>query len=116
MNATIEVTEQTVEDAHKAALQAARQETAAFLGKHGGTFDACGFAWVTVYEKGTSKLIRTLKKLGFSRAYGGGYQLWNPSGSHTQSITAKEEGAEAYVKVFRQHFPTVKIYAGSRMD
>lgn len=100
---------------HQEAVRAAQQATQSFLAQHGDR-DCCGFAWVTVYEKGTSKFVRELKKLGFRRAYGGGYQLWNPSGSHTQSITAKEEGAQAYVAVIRKHYPEVKIYAGSRMD
>jgi hypothetical protein len=56
-----------------------------------------------------------LKAVGFKPAYGGGLQLWNPSGSWTQCITAKEEGAEAYAKVL-QSFGIEKAYAGSRMD
>ena len=100
---------------HAEAIQAAQTATQQALANSRG-FDCCGFAWVTVYEKGTSKLVRELKTLGFSKAYGGGYQLWNPSGSHTQEITAKEKGAEAYADVFRKYFPDMKIYAGSRMD
>lgn len=100
---------------HAEAVAAAQTATRNFLSTHGDR-DCCGFAWVTCYEKGTSKLIREMKKLGFKRSYGGGYQLWNPSGSYTQSITAKEVGAQAYVDTFRKYFPEVKIYAGSRMD
>lgn len=100
---------------HAEAVRAAQQATVAFLAQHGDR-DCCGFAWVTCYEEGTSKFVRELKKLGFSRSYGGGYQLWNPSGNHTQAITAKEKGADAYVAVFRKYFPEVKMYSGSRMD
>jgi recombinational DNA repair protein RecT len=100
---------------HQEAVQAAQQATNNFLATHGDR-DCCGFAWVTCYEKGTSQFVRELKKLGFQRSYSGGYQLWNPSGSYTQAITAKEKGAEAYVQVFKKHFPEVKMYAGSRMD
>ena len=100
---------------HQEAVRAAQQATQSFLAQHGDR-DCCGFAWVTCYEKGTSKFVRELKKLGFRRSYGGGYQLWNPSGSYTQAITAKEVGAQAYADTFKKYYPEVKMYAGSRMD
>jgi len=96
------------------ARKAAARATADFLAKHGDR-DACGFAWVTVYEKGNTKMGRALLKAGFSKAYGGGLQLWNPSGSYTQAITAKEEGAEAAARVLRERLG-VKAHAGSRLD
>jgi hypothetical protein len=102
--------------AHNIAILAARKATEDFLAKHGDR-DSCGFAWVTSYEKGSTKLGRAIAKLpGFSRAYGGGYQLWNPSGSFTQAITAKEEGARAYVDTMKRYFPELKMSSGSRMD
>jgi hypothetical protein len=61
------------------------------------------------------KLGKALATYGFSKAYGGGLQLWNPSGNPTQCITAKEEGAEAYAKVLSSKLG-LKAYAGSRMD
>jgi hypothetical protein len=67
---------------HNQAVQAAQKATEDFLAQHGDR-DACGFAWVTVYEKGSTRLGRALKELGFKPAYGGGLQLWNPSGSWT---------------------------------
>lgn len=96
------------------ARNAAAVATEQFLARHGDR-DACGFAWVTVYEKGSTKLGRALLKSGFSKAYGGGLQWWNPSGSYTQCITAKEEGAQAAAKVLTERLG-VKAYAGSRMD
>ena len=100
------------------AVQEAKAEAAkatnAFLAQHGDR-DACGFAWVTVYEKGSTKLGRALLKNGFRKAYGGGLQMWNPSGSYTQAITAKEVGAEAAARVLTERLG-VKAYAGSRMD
>ena len=96
------------------AKRAAEQATAEFLQRN-GDHDACGFAWVTVYEKGSTKLGRALLKLGFRKAYGGGLQWWNPSGSYTQAITAKEVGAQAAVDVLRANLG-VSAYAGSRMD
>ena len=92
----------------------ASKATAEFLQKHGDR-DACGFAWVTVYEKGSTKTGRALLKAGFKKAYGGGLQWWNPSGHMTQGITAKEEGARAAAKVLTERLG-VKAYAGSRMD
>jgi len=96
------------------AREAAARATADFLAQHGDR-DACGFAWVTVYEKGSTKLGRALLKSGFRKAYGGGLQLWNPSGSYTQAITAKEVGAEAAARVLKERLG-VAAYAGSRMD
>jgi hypothetical protein len=104
-----------VQDACNEAAQQARTATKAFLAKHGDR-DACGFAWVTVYDvRSNSKLGKALATYGFSKAYGGGLQLWNPSGNPTQCITAKEEGAEAYAKVLKDKLG-LKAYAGSRMD
>ena len=102
--------------AHELALQAARKATEDFLAKHGDR-DCCGFAWVESWEKGNTKLGRQIaSKLGFRKAYGGGYQLWNPSGSYTQAITAKEEGARAYVDTIKRYFPDIKMTVGSRLD
>ena len=103
-----------VEMAVREAQEAAARATGEFLQKHGDR-DACGFAWVTVYEKGSTKMGRALIKAGFSKAYGGGLQLWNPSGNPTQCISAKEEGAYAAAKVLTEKLG-VKAYAGSRMD
>mgnify|MGYP000184471326 CR=1 FL=1 len=94
--------------------QAAAKATAEFLAQHGDR-DACGFAWITVREKGSTKMGRALIKAGFRKAYRGGLEWWNPSGNYTQAITAKEVGAEAAAKVLRDQLG-VDAYAGSRMD
>ena len=104
----------TLAGVHNTATQAAAKATEDFLAKHGDR-DAFGFAWVTVKEKGSTKLGRALKAVGFKPAYGGGLQLWNPSGNWTQCITAKEEGAQAYANVLRAA-GIMNAYAGSRMD
>lgn len=96
------------------AQQAAVRATGDFLVKHGDR-DACGFAWVTVREKGSTKIGRALLANGFRKAYGGGLQWWNPSGSYTQAITAKEVGAEAAAKVLREKLG-VEAHADSRLD
>ena len=97
------------------AQKAAQKATEDFLAKHGDR-DACGFAWVNVYDvRSNSKVGKVLALAGFKKAYGGGLQLWNPSGSWTQCITAKEVGAQAYADVLRAA-GIEKAYAGSRMD
>lgn len=103
-----------VQSAVQAAQLAAAQATQEFLNKHGHG-DACGFASVRVFEKGSTKMGRALMKMGFRRCYGGGLELWNPSGSHTQAVTAKEVGAEAAAEVLRKRLG-VEAYAWSRMD
>lgn len=100
---------------HNRAMAAAETATNDHLSKY-GDHDACGFAWVTAYVNGASKLGKSFKAQGYDKAYGGGWQLWNPSKSYTQSISAKEAGAQAYVDTVRAELPDVKIYAGSRMD
>ena len=76
---------------------------------------ACGFAWVTVYEKGSTKLGRALIEAGFRKSYTGGLQLWNPSGLGVQNVDTLEAGAEAAAK-FLEQMLGVKAYAGSRLD
>jgi hypothetical protein len=100
------VVEQAQEAAHRAAVD--------HIQKHGEDW-YCGFAWVTVYEKGSTKLGRALLKSGFRKAYGGGLQMWNPSGLGTQSMSVKEVGAEAAARVLTERLG-VKAYAGSRAD
>ncbi len=101
------------------AVQEAQAEAAkatnAFLAQHGDR-DACGFAWVTVHKvRSNSKLGKVLAQYGFRKAYGGGLQLWNPSRSGSQSISALEAGADACARVLREKLG-VEAYAGSRLD
>ena len=103
-----------VQMAVREAQVAAAQATGEFLQKHGDR-DACGFAWVTVYEKGSTKMGRALLKAGFRKAYGGGLQMWNPSGLGVQSISVLEAGADAMAKFLTEHLG-VTAYANSRMD
>jgi hypothetical protein len=105
-----------VETATKNAAVSAFVAAKDFLAKHGDR-DACGFAWVTVYDvRSNSKLGKALANVGFRKAYGGGLQLWNPSGLGVQSISVLEAGAEAYAEVLKQELGLEKVYAGSRMD
>ena len=99
-----------VAEAQQAAAQAAQD----YIRQHGEDW-YCGFAWVTVYEKGSTKLGRALLKSGFKKAYGGGLQLWNPSGHGTQSMLVKEAGAAAAARVLKERLG-VTVYAGGRAD
>ena len=106
-----------VQTAMQSAALAARQAAEDYFKNELGGRDqfACGFAWVNTYEKGTTKLVRELKKHGFSKAYGGGYQWWNPSKMHVQNVECLEAGAVAAAKVLTEQLG-VKFYAGSRLD
>ena len=99
---------------NEAAIQA-RTAAKAYYDTH-GDHDACGFAWVNVWGvRSNSRLGKTLQSYGFRKDYSGSLQLWNPSGSATQSINIKEAGAEAYARVITQRLG-IKAYAGSRLD
>ena len=105
--------QQAVAQAKQAAHAAAQKF---FQEKLGGRDQyACGFAWITTYEKGTTKLVRELKKHGFSKSYSGGYQLWNPSGFACQNVDTLEAGARAAAQVLTEQLG-VQFYAGSRLD
>ena len=102
-----------IESVHNTATAAAEQAEAEFRTKHGEP-GYCGFAWVHVNEKASTKLGRALKSVGFRKAYGGGLQLWNPGGSFTQSMDIKETGAQAYADTLRKF--GIEAYMGSRAD
>ena len=105
-----------IKPAIAAARQQASQATQAFLDQYGDA-DCCGYAWVKVHDvKLSTKVGKAFAAAGFSKAYGGGIEFWNPSGSSTQSLTAKEKGADAFVKELRARFPGINAYSGSRMD
>jgi hypothetical protein len=102
-----------IESIHNTATSAAQKAEADFIAKHGEP-GYCGFAWVKVSEKASTKLGRALKNVGFRKSYNGGLDLWNPGGSFTQSMDIKEAGAEAYAEVLRQY--GINAYACSRAD
>ena len=98
---------------HSEAIAAAKLAESQFMAEHGEPM-YCGFAWVTVLEKGSTKLGKALKSVGFDKSYGRGMNLWNPACNHTQSMDVKEHGAMAYAKVLHSH--GIKAYAQSRPD
>ena len=102
-----------IESIHNTAMSAAEHAEAEFRAKHGEP-GYCGFAWVKVSEKASTKLGRALKTVGFRKSYNGGLDLWNPGGSGTQSMDIKEAGAEAYAEVLRKF--GINAYACSRAD
>lgn len=108
--------EQVISFVQQAQDEARREATKFFQERLGGRDQyACGFAWVTVYERGNTKMGRALKEAGFRPAYGGGLQLWNPSGLGVQNVDTLEAGAEAAARFLEQALG-VKAYAGSRLD
>ena len=102
-----------IESIHNTATAAAQCAEADFRARHGEP-GYCGFAWVKVSEKASTKLGRALKTVGFRKSYNGGLDLWNPGGSGTQSMDIKEAGAEAYAEVLRKF--GINAYACSRAD
>jgi len=102
-----------IQDMHFRATKASMDATIAHLRNHGEDY-YCGFAWVQVSEKASTKLGRALKSIGFTKVYGGGLQLWNPSGTMSQSMFLQEVGAHAYADVLQTI--GVHAYVGSRAD
>lgn len=72
----------------------------------------CGFAWVKVYEKGSSSFGRWFLKNGARKGWNGGLEFW--IGGFNQSIERKEACASAMARVFREH--GIQAYAESRLD
>ncbi len=104
----------TLGDIHAEASDAAVTATQKVIDRVGEQFGMCGFAWVEVYDiKLNTKMGKAFAAIGFTKAYGKGIQLWNPSNSPTQNIDAKEAGAAAYAAVLQKY--GFKSYMGSRL-
>jgi hypothetical protein len=113
------MTDITIEELSQIHLAAQAEAVAAakkFFDERLGGVDqfACGFAWVNVPVKASTKLGRKLAELGFRKSYRGGLELWNPSGFACQNIDTLEQGATAYAEVFKKH--GIECYAQSRLD
>ena len=102
-----------IESVHNTATVAAEKAEADFRTQYGEP-GYCGFAWVHVREKASTKLGRALKEVGFRKSYQGGLDLWNPGGSGTQSMDIKETGAQAYAETLRKF--GIDAYMSSRAD
>ena len=78
-------------------------------------YGSCGFAWLSILNiKGNTKLGKNMKEAGITRGWDKSLQIWNPSGSASQSIDIKEAGAYAAAIVFKKY--GFAAYAGSRLD
>lgn len=108
-----EFTLEQVRAMHLEATQAAQAAEQHFREKHGEP-SYCGFAWVNVPVKASTRLGRALKEIGFRKSYYGGLDLWNPGGSFTQSMDIKEHGAVAYARTLVQH--GIDAHMSSRAD
>ena len=110
-------TQEQVNEIVREAQEAARKAALDFFQTRLGGRDqyACGFAWVNIYQvKGNTKLGKMLKAAGVKQDYTKAFQIWNPSGHGTQSMSVKEAGASAAAQVFTRH--GFVSYAGSRAD
>jgi hypothetical protein len=97
------------------AFTAARVAEADYLARHGEPM-YCGFGWVEVYvDRTNSKEAKELLAAGFKKDYKPKcLTVWNPGGSHTQSMDIKEAGASAFAEVLTK--AGLKAYACSRAD
>lgn len=102
------------------AFASAAKTAADWLQKYGDR-DACGFAWVNI-KPARGPLITALKKHPEARIHknyeGGGIRVYNPSRNNTQSISPKEDGAQAFIDVLKKYGVTegYSVWAGSRLD
>jgi hypothetical protein len=101
---------------HEEALEAAREAfTEAFARMGNKDNYPCGFAWVNVSGiKLSTKLGKEFAALDFKKSYGGGIDLWNPSGAYVQNMDVKYAGAAAYAKVLRKY--DITAFAQERLD
>lgn len=100
----------------KQARDAAVKAETEFRAKHGEPL-YCGFAWVEVYVTRTnSPEAKEFISAGFRKdiCKAKCLSLWNPGGSHTQSMDIKEAGADAFAKVLKD--AGFRAYSCSRAD
>lgn len=118
MHTSINETEKVMDikkivDEAKAAAKKASED---FIASHGEPF-FCGFAWVEVKVSRTnSKEAKELIDAGFEKSImtPKTLEMWNPSGSNTQSMDVKEVGAAAFARVLSSY--GLKAYVRSRAD
>ena len=101
---------------HNEAVQNAAQATQQYLDTVGEHPFNCGFAWVSSYVKGNTKIGKSFIAQGFDKSYDGGYKLLNPGGSYSQDVGAKMAGADAYVDTVKKYLPEVSLMVNSRLD
>ena len=116
MNYTVNDLKVILAKANQAAVNASEQ---AYQQNGNSDWDACGFAWVDIYEfegkrlKGNTKMGKALKAASVDQNWNRVFSQWcNWYGG--QSISIKEAGARAYARVLEGYGFTA--YAGSRLD
>lgn len=103
-----------VKEIHEEALSAALSAEKKFIEQYGET-PYCGFAWVKFYTDGRSALTKEMVKQGIiKKSWDRGYDIWNPTGTGSQSMDVREAGSAAYAAVWKNH--GVKCYMESRAD
>lgn len=97
------------------AKQAAVKAEQAHLAQYGESA-YCGFAWVDVFvDRTNSKEAKLLKEVGFKPSWQPKtLNLWSCGDYHGQSMSVKEEGAQAFAAVLQKY--GFRAYAGSRAD
>ena len=96
------------------AFEAAARECDSMIEDNPGQWYPCGFASVVI-RPARGPVVAALKDLGIgSKAYGGGYSVWNPSKNPTQWMDAKYEGAKVFAQVLQAH--GIDAQADCRMD
>jgi hypothetical protein len=103
-----------VKEIHQEALSAALSAEKQFIEQYGEPM-YCGFAWVKFYVDGRSSFAKELVAAGIAKkSWDKGYDIWNPTGTGSQSMDVREAGSAAYAAVWKSH--GVKCYMESRAD
>lgn len=112
MNYTVDELKSIVAEA----VQAGRDAADAAYAKNGNSdWDACGFAWVSLWGiKGNTKLGRALKQAGIEQSYDRSFQIWGGKFYNGQSISIKEAACRAARDVFKRYGFDASV--GSRLD
>lgn len=96
------------------AQNAATAATEKYIKDYPNDWFPCGFAGVTI-RPARGPVVAAMKARAIGdKAYGGGWQIWDPSKNPTQCMRAKMVGAEAYAEVLKAH--GVAAHADCRMD
>jgi len=100
------------------ASAAASAAAAKMISENPNVWYPCGFSWASI-KPARGKLIDAMKHFDIGRVSDeGGFQVYNPSGNHTQWMDAKMAGSRAYVEVLRKYYPEgpYKFSAVERID
>jgi len=97
---TIKLTKEIIETALTEANEAAIQATREYLQSNHHRFP-CGFSWVII-RPARGVVVKYLKDNNIGhKGYDGGWKIWNPSQSSTQSMYALYTGSLAFADVLK---------------